>query len=91
MREKPALNSKRWWLIFFFIPFGCWWDFNKGKDEWRDPYVMVTSQSVCQKMCPSALKHVGSFLPQTLNCKLPGNKEPCIHIPSRASFLKENK
>lgn len=33
---------------------------------------------------PSALKHVGSFLPQTLNCEPPGNKEPCIHIPSRA-------
>lgn len=46
--------------------------------------------SVCQKMCqrgacgPSALKHVGSFLPQTLNCELPGNKEPCIHTPSCA-------
>lgn len=60
-------------------------------------YVVVTSQSVCQKVCqggtcgPAALKHVGSFLPQTLNCELPGYKEPGIHIPSGASFLKENK
>lgn len=55
------------------------------------------SVCVCQKVCqggacdPSALNLIGSFLPQTLNCELPGYKEPCIHIPSGASFLRENK
>lgn len=40
---------------------------------------------------PSALERVGSFQPQSLNRERPSNKELCVHLTYRASFLRENK